>query len=134
MPRDPIARAPSITPLLINGAIAASIGLLYLIFGSETAILMLFLIGLIYIFGALFVVCTALLIRTAIFERRWSLAGSAIASVAYLGVWTYAATSGEISHGARVYAVAFLSSFAYLAIALLVARRVQKKAASQATT
>jgi hypothetical protein len=122
-PNEP---SPALIPLYVNVVIAASIGVIFLFAGSESALLILFMLGLIFLYGLIFGVCTLLMGRTAVTTRDPMLATVVAASVSYIAIWIYAAMSGEISHNSRLFLAAFLSSFVYAGLALILASRIKK--------
>ena len=114
----------SLIPLYINIVIACSIGVIYLFAGSESALLLLFMLGLIFVYGLIFCACTLILGRAAVSTRNPALVMVVAASASYIAIWLYAALSGELSHNSTVYTAAFISSFLYSALALVLARRI----------
>jgi hypothetical protein len=120
-----IAPSPSLIPLYVNVVIATSIGVIFIFAGTETALIILFMLGLIFVYGLIFGVCTLIMGRTALTTRDPILATVVAASISYVLIWIYAAMSGEISHTSRFFLVAFLSSFVYAGLALVLARHIQ---------
>lgn len=118
--------SPSLIPLYVNVVVAASIGVIFLFAGSESALLILFMLGLIFVFGLIFGVCTLVMARTAATTRDPMLAAVVVASVSYIAIWFYAAMSGDISHNSRSFLLAYVSSFAYAGLAPVLASRIKR--------
>lgn len=116
MPQEPQHSQPSVLPLGVASVVSLAVGLLYVLLGSESALLMLFLVGLGYVFGLVILACLLVMLWRVVDDKTRTLERGAIATVAYLCVWLAAVGLGPIDHSALIYAVAFLSSFVHFAI------------------
>lgn len=104
-------------PLFATATMAGGVGLLFLLSGSESALLLLFMVGLIYPLALAFLAPSVLVVLHAVRTRARPLLVASAALAVLTGLWTHVLMKGIASHDEPAVTALWASSLAYAILA-----------------